>query len=119
MGKMMSVAQICTLEDIGESGVFTSEPIMIERASSFSLMITSLTGTTPDGVTVTYSIGTAKDGTFIVPAGATAIFTALKVAGVASFTPVMAPFIKFIFTNLDAGDHVVVSSKFIWQEDVT
>jgi len=116
---MMSVAQICTAEDIGEGATWTSEPIMIERASSFSLMVTDLTGTTIDGITVTYSIGTDKDVTFIIPAGATAIFTALKVAGVASFTPVMAPFIKFIVLNLDATHHVVPSIKFIWQEDVT
>jgi hypothetical protein len=118
MGKMMSVAQICTAQDIGEGAAWTSEPIMIERASAFSLMVTALTGTTIDGITVTYSLGTDKDGTFIVPAGATAIFTTLKVAGIASFTPVMAPFIKFIVTNTDVTDHVVPTIKFIWQEEI-
>ena len=119
MAKLMTVTQVCSAEVIAKSAVFTSEPFMVERAANFSLMVTDFAGTTPDGITITYSVCTSKDGTFIVPAGATAIFTALKTTGVANFSPVMAPFIKFIITNLDATDAVTISAKFIHQESVS
>ena len=119
MGKMMTTAVVCDAQDIGEGATWTSEAFMIERAANFSLIVDTLTGTSIDGITVTYTISTAKDGTFIAPAGASAIFTALKIAGAVAFTPVLAPWIKFVVVNTDASHHVVPTIKFVWQEDVT
>ena len=85
---------------IAKSGVITSGAIDLRYlgvAGYFALhLITAGTGTT----TITYSVAPELGGTYITPAAASAIGSALAVGSYhSSFAPIVTPFIKLIITE--------------------
>ena len=99
---------------IDKNGSITSGPIdlrFIGAAGYFALhLITAGTGTT----TITYSVAPELAGTYITPAAAVDIETALAVGSYhISFSPLVTPFIKIIITEDNVNSITSVQAWFI------
>lgn len=113
--KIMGTYQI-TSASISASGTFTSAALSIGRGENFSVIVTAVTGTSPD-YSITYTAANESGATFIAPASNT-ICSNQSSTGIWSFTPVPAPWIKIVITNNNASNAVVPTVKFMMQEEV-
>jgi len=92
---------------IAQAGVVTSEPIDLRELTPngiFSFMLKSLAGA--GNITITYSLAEKYDGTYVTPSGAVAIATAKGASDdpdIFSFEPELAPWMKIIATENNAG----------------
>jgi hypothetical protein len=125
MGKLQTSAVVCSDVTIAGAAVPVFNyygPFMIERASSFSIIVEAGAGA---GVTldINYAICNSKHGTYFTPSGASLIFDDLGTASIPdakSFSPVLAPFIKIGIKNNHAATSVTgLTVKLVWQEDIT
>lgn len=116
MASTIGIWKILDNETLLASGVSTSEPIEMGTALALALHIQAISGAGLD-VTFTYSLGTTRTGTFVIPTSPATIGANIGAADVLDFAPELAKYIKIITTNNNAGQPVTITGVLTVQEN--
>jgi len=101
-------------EEVGISGVVTSEPIDISKANALAIHHNETAGT--GTITYTYSLSPSRAGTYIIPTSPVTIGADVTADDILDFAPEAAKFIKIIATESGGSAAVTVTSTLVIQE---
>lgn len=93
----------------------TSGAIKLARGTGFSIIVDSISGTSPN-YDVSYQVSSSADGTFISPAD-NVIINDTSTTTAVGFTPVAGQYAKFTVTNNNGSNALTITVKLTMQEE--
>jgi hypothetical protein len=100
----ITTLSLWTDKPIAKAGVLTSVSITLLEAAWNGVFTLHYIMTGTGNVTITYTVCSTSDGTFLTPGAASAIGTALAAGSdVKSFSPLLAPYMKIVVTENNAN----------------